>query len=228
MGQDDVMLTKSRSKSLPIQEKDLNSLLYKTIPKEIFPVGLLEATDFIIHHHGEEPCTNFYSVHENHSSFISAKNLGRLWHLGFQCDDFHFDASECNALRRFYGGFLDGELSFIDSIQSTYSPNGKAFTGISLSKFYIRGNSIPAEIKGKVEAVNQRILTERDRLTAVQQNKGFKYGWISYKLQDFMQNYRREVEKLFEDELYFYFPQNPIYGDRYNWLPVIDAIKYIA
>lgn len=223
------MLTKNRSKSLPIYEKNISSLLRITIANEIFPVGVLESTDFVIHHHGsEDSCTDFYSVNENHFSFVSAKKLGRLWHSGYLQDDHRFESSESIAYRKFYGGFYNGELSFVDSIQSTCSPNGKAFVDIPLSKFYIRGNSIPIEIKSKVEAVNGRILTERDRLTAIQKSKNFKYGWISYKLQDFMQNYRQEVEKLFEDELYFYFPQNPIYGDRYNWLPVIDAIKYIA
>lgn len=223
------MLTKNRSKSLPIHGKNISSLLRITIADEIFPIGVLESTDFVIHHHGsEDSCTDFYSVDENHFSFVSAKKLGRLWHSGYLQDDHHFESCESIAYRRFYGGFYNGELSFIDSIQSTYSPNGKAFTDIPLSKFYIRGNSIPIEIKDKVEAVNRKILTERDRLTAIQKSKNFKYGWISYKLQDFMQSYKQEVEKLFEDELYFYFPQNPIYGDRYNWLPVIDAIKYIA
>jgi len=224
------MLTKSKSRSLPIQEKDLNSFLYKTIPNEVFPVGLVKATDFIIHHHGnEDSCTDFYSVYENNGDFVNAKGLGRLWHSGFQQDDYHFvpPKSQKNELVKFYGGFYGIYTGFINSIQSTSSPNGVVFIDIPLSKFYIRGNSIPIEIKDKVEIVNARILSERARLTSIQKSKNFKYGWIHYKLQEFMQNYRQEVCRLFEDELYFYFPQNPIYGDRYNFLPVIDAIKYI-
>ena len=222
------MLIKTKTMSLPTHTKDISSLLRITIADDILPVGVLDSTDFIIYHHGcEDSFTDFYSVNENHSSFIRAKALGRLWHSGYLQDDHHFDACEVDSRRRFYGGFYSGELSFIDSIQSTCSPSGKAFVNIPLSKFHIRGNDIPIAIKSKVESVNKRILTERDRLTAIQQNKGFKYGWISYKLQDFMQNYKQEVEKLFEDELYFYFPQNPVYGDRYNRLPEINNIKYV-
>jgi hypothetical protein len=223
------MLIKTKTISLPVYAKDISSLLRITIADDILPVGILGLTDFIVHHHGcEDSCTDFYSVLENHCSFITAKNLGRLWHSGYLQDDHHFDVYKNIPHQRFYGGFYHGGLSFIDSPQSTYSPSGQAFASISLSKFYIRGNEIPSEIKSKVETVNKRILTEKDRLTLIQQSKGFKYGWISYKLQDFMGNYRQEVEKLFENELYFYFPQSPVYQDRYNSLPMIDRIKYTA
>lgn len=222
------MIMATRSFDYPVVEKDLATIHYNPIPLDAIPDNILNLADFFIHYSHEEPFTRFYEITKINSDSIEARNIGTLLHLGFACNDYHFEPTESKNSEIFFGVFFNDSLSFVSNRHRTYYPQGKLFTPIQLSKLIVMGNLIPLEIKEKVEDVNATIRNELARLQVIQHTKNFKYGWIHYKLRDFMNIYEGEVKKLFSNERYFYFPQSPMFCDRFNFLPKIDLIKYTA
>tara|TARA_R110002126_G_scaffold105725_1_gene240162 strand:+ start:401 stop:1072 length:672 start_codon:yes stop_codon:yes gene_type:complete len=220
------MLTKIKLFDYPTVEKNLSTIHCNPLPMGSIPDNILNLADFYIHYSYEEPFTRFYEITKINSDSIEVRNIGTLLHLGFACNDYHFEPTESKNSEIFFGVFFNGNLSFVANRHRTYYPQGKLFTPIQLSKLIVMGNLIPLEIKDKVEIVNTTITNELARLQIIQHTKNFKYGWIHYKLRDFMNTYEDKVKTLFSGERYFYFPQSPMFCDRHNCLPEIDLIKY--
>lgn len=184
-----------------------------------------EQCDFTVHHtFSDDSVYKLYKITNIESDQFTAKCLCNIRYY-LEEDAFRTDVEQSE--ERYFNVFWHrGELRPTSNLQYLSPGRTKLFVDLGDIVRYIIYDEYPVEIEDKILAIKELYLGNYECLQRMQINKGYKRGWLFYRMGEACKELRERSDFILKDTVYRFHPLNPAtcYG-RWGCQPSLERLK---